>query len=577
MFGLSKKTAASPHENIFTVGIGGAAGDGTREAGASLAELLNDLNFEAFVSFDYPSLIRGGHNFSRVSFSGEKIYNDHSALDVLVALNEETLQVHKNELHKDAVVLADSFEKEDAERFGVNAVALPMKEFAQKIGAPPITRTSAALGAACYLLGFSLKDMIAVITEVFQNKSLDANLKLAEMGYEHLEKLQFRHWKKLTPQRTKGAELIDGNTAFAKGLVAAGLDFYIAYPMTPSSSILHFLAKQQKEYKIKVIQPESELAVVNMALGAAYAGKRAAIGSATGGFALMQEAFALSGMAELPLAVAVSQRYAPTTGAPTYTSQGDLQFILHSGHGEFPRIVFAPGDPEEAFACGAEALNLAWKYQSPVVVVLDRQLSESLETIPVPDPKSIKVERGKVQEKPPENYGRYKITEDGISPMVFPGTPGAVVKVDSYEHDESGITTEEAKAIQAMNDKRFAKARSIAKELGTHGTIKVYGDKNSRDVVVFWGSTKGAVLEAAKYLAKSAKLLQIIWMEPFDTEKVAAELGRAKTIVDVEANRAAQLAALIREKTGIKIDKKILRYDSRPFDPVELAEKINTL
>ena len=576
-FGSSKKTAASPHENIFTVNIGGAAGDGAREAGVSLAELLNDLNFEAFVSFDYPSLIRGGHNFSRVSFSGEKIHSDHSALDVLVALNEETLKVHRDELHKDAVVLADSFEKEDMERFGANAIVLPMKEFAQQIGAPPITRTSAALGAVCYLLGFSLDDVKAILNDVFKNKSLEANLKLAEMGYEHLEKLQFRHWKKLTPLRANNAELTDGNTAFGKGLVAAGLDFYFAYPMTPSSSILHFLAKQQKEYKIKVVQPESELAVVNMALGAAYAGKRTAVGTATGGFALMQEAFALSGIAELPLAIAVSQRYAPATGVPTYTSQGDLQFILHSGHGEFPRIVLAPGDPQEAFICGAEALNLAWKYQTPVIVLLDKQLSESLETIPALDPGKIKTERGKILEGAPQNYRRYEIAPDGVSPMVFPGTPGAVVKVDSYEHDESGLATDEAEMVKAMGDKRFAKADGIAKEMGTRETVKVYGDKNSRNVVVFWGSTKGAVLEAAKYLTKPAKLLQIVWMEPFDAEKVAAELSGAKTIIDVEVNRTAQLAALIREKTGIAVHKKILQYNARPFDPLELAEKIDNL
>jgi len=567
----------SPHENIFTVGIGGAAGDGAREAGASLAQFLTDLNFEVFVGFDYPSLIRGGHNYSRISFSGEKVHTDHAALDVLVALDETTLKIHKDELHKDTVVLADSFEKDDTDRFGANAIVLPMKEFAQKIGAPPITRTSVALGAACYLLGFSLQDMIPVITDIFKDKSLEANLKLAEMGYEHLEKLQFRHWKKLAPRRTEKAELTDGNTAFGDGLVAAGLDIYFAYPMTPSSGILHYLAKQQKELKIKVIQPESELAVINMALGAVYAGKRVAIGSATGGFALMQEAFGLAGIAELPIAIAVSQRYAPATGAATYTAQTDLQFLLHSGDGEFPRIVLAPGDPTEAFACGADALNLAWKYQLPVIVVLDRQLSESLEAVPVPDAKSVTIERGAILEQSPENYGRYKITDDGISPMAFPGTPGTVIKVNSYEHDESGLTTEEAKAIKAMNDKRFAKARGITGELGKHEGVKVYGDKKSRNVVVFWGSTKGAVLEAAKYLAKPAKLVQVVWMEPFDAAKVAAELKDAKVIIDVEANHTAQLAALIREKTGILIEKKILRYDSRPFDPLELAEAINHL
>ena len=574
MFG---KKSPSPHENVFTVGIGGAAGDGSREAGASLAQLLVDLGFEAYVGFDYPSLIRGGHNFSRVSFSGEKIHEDHAALDVLIAMNEETLQIHKGELHPDAVVLADGFEQSDLDRFGKNAVVLPIKEFAQQIGAPPITRTSVALGAACYLLGFSLDDMKRVLGDVFKSKSLEANLKLAEMGYEHLTKLQFRHWKKLTPLRTSKAELTDGNTAFAKGLAAAGLDFYLAYPMTPSTGILSYLAQRQKDYKIKVVQPENELAVINMALGAAYAGKRVAVGSATGGFALMQEAFSLAGMAEVPLAVAVSQRYAPATGAATYTAQADLQFILHSGHGEFPRIVIAPGDAEEAFAYGAQSLNLAWRYQTPVAVVLDRQLSENLQTTPTLTALPVKTERGKIQEKTTEPYSRYRATEDGVSPMAFPGTPGAVVKASSYEHDEGGIETENAEAIKKMNEKRFAKGQSMLKELAHHETVKVYGDKKSRNVIVFWGSTKGAVREAAKYLKKPAKLLQVIWMEPFDAERVAAELAGAKVIIDVETNHTAQLAALIREKTGVAVTKKVLQYDSRPFDPLLLTEKLNSL
>lgn len=586
-FGLSQKRLSSPHENVFTVGIGGAAGDGSLEAGASLAQLLTDVGFEAFVGLDYPSLIRGGHNYSRVSFSGEKMYEDHTALDVLIALTEETLKIHRNELHRDAVVLADSFEKSDFEKFGKNAVVLPMKEFAQQIGAPPITRSSVALGAACYLLGFQLSQITAVLKDVFKNKSMEANVKLGEMGYAHMEKLGFRHWKKLTPVRTAPAELLDGNTALAGGLVAAGLEYYFAYPMTPSSGILHYLAKQQKEYNIKVIQPESELAVINMALGAAYAGKRTAIGTATGGFALMQEAFSLAGMAELPLVVAVSQRYAPATGVPTYTSQGDLQFVLHAGHGEFPRIVLAPGDPDEAFACGARALNLAWKYQAPVIVLLDRQLSESLETTQLDlriAAAEVPVERGKILEKAPERYGRYRITDDGVSPMLFPGTPGAIVKADSYEHDEDGITTEEADMVKEMNEKRGAKAEAIAKELsrdaaqgGADAAVKIYGDPKSRNVVVFWGSTKGAVLEAAKYMEKPAKLVQIVWLEPFDVKRVVGELAGARMIVDVEANCTAQLAALIREKTGIAVQKKILRYDARPFDPLELAEKIEKI
>ncbi len=392
--------------------------------------------------------------------------------------------------------------------------------------------------------------------------------------------------------------------------------------MTPSTSILHFLAGKQKDSKLRVIQPESELSVINMALGMSYAGKRVAIGSATGGFALMQEALSFSGMAELPLVIAVSQRQAPATGLPTYSSQTDLRFAIHGGHGEFPRIVIAPGDAEESFALGAHALNLAWRYQLPVIVLMDKILSEHASTCLL-KPETIKIDLGlrstvvsasvipaqagiqgqtiKIESSNTldsrfrgndkmdetllsprgrggvQNYGRYQITKDGISPMAFPGTPNTIVKATSYEHDEAGITIEELEPTKAMLDKRAAKIDTISKSLDHHETVKVYGDKSSENVIVFWGSTKGSVLEAAKHLKKPAKLVQIVWLEPFDGKKVAHELAGAKKIINIECNRNGQLAALIREKTGIIATDMILRYDSRPFEPVALAEQINNI
>jgi 2-oxoglutarate ferredoxin oxidoreductase subunit alpha len=564
------------HKQIHTVLIGGAAGDGVREAGISLGQLLAKVGYEVFASVDYPSLIRGGHNCSRLSFSKEKITSDYANLDTLIALNEETVKLHMGELAENGVVFADSFEEEDKKKLGAHAVELPMSAFAKEIKALPIMRNSVALGATCYLLDLPLEMMIERLHLVFKEKGYEPNITLAKTGYEFMEKLNFRHPKQLYREKISDKkEFVEGNVAFAKGLAAAGLSFYISYPMTPSSSILHYLAKNQTDLSIKVIQPENELAVINMALGMSYAGKRAAIGTAGGGFALMQEAFSLAGMAELPLAVAVSQRQAPATGVATHTSQGDLQFVMHAGHGEFPRIVVAPGDAEEAFECGAAALNLAWKHQLPVIVLLDKQLSESLSTAKL-DAGKIKIENGEIIHEVDSRYGRYAITESGVSPMAFPGTPGVTVKVSSYEHDEDGITTEDPKLVKAMHDKRFAKAKGIKKEMARHAAVKVYGDPKSKDVIVFWGSTKGAVLEAAKHLDKPVKLLQIIWMVPFDSEKVVEELRGAKKIIDVEANRLAQLAMLIREKTGIEIRDKILRYDSQPFDTIELAEQLNT-
>ncbi len=604
-----------PNADVFTIGIGGAAGDGVREAGVSLGALLTDLGYEVYLSFNYPSLIRGGHNFSRLSFSKEKVWCDHSKLDVLIALNEETIKLHLSELNmgsvdfgipqtsevcgipkstdksfNSSVVFADKFEDEDIKNLGENAVVVPMKDTVKEIGAPEIARTSVALGALCYFLDLPLDLIRKILKDVFKNKSMEANIKLAEIGYEHLKKQNFRHSKRqmgtiCSPDSADGAHLssrlsafLDGNTAFGKGLQSAGLDFYVAYPMTPATSLLHFLAKEagEKNSKLKVIQPESELSVINMALGMSYAGKRVAIGSATGGFALMQEAFSFAGIAELPLTILVSQRQAPATGVPTYSSQTDLRFAIHAGHGEFPRIVIAPGDTEEAFQSGADSLNLAWKYQIPVISLMDKIISEHSATAFL-DTEKIKIEKGKVAEKPDENYGRYEITPDGISPMAFPGTPNTVVKVTSYEHDPRGITADEALPVKDMIEKRFAKQKTILDDLKNYETVKIYGDPNSENAIVFWGSTKGPVLEATKYLDKPVKLVQILWAEPFPAEKVSDALSECKKIINIECNHDGQMGALIKEKTGISVTDMILRYDSRPFEPVELAEQISKM
>lgn len=474
-------------ENIFTIGVGGAAGDGVKKAGIKIGMLLRDMGLEVYVSFEYPSLIRGGHNFARLSFSKNRIWCDYKELDVLVCLNEETKEIHKNELKNDAWVLSGLTPEK---------ISVKIKEF------------------------------------------------LSEKGFKENE------------QKNK-LDLIDGNTAFAKGLQAAGLDFYLAYPMTPATSILHYLAGKQTPEGLKVIQPENEISVINMALGMAYTGKRTAVGTASGGFALMQEAFSFAGMAELPLVVAVAQRQAPATGVPTHSSQSDLRFAIHAGHGEFPRIVLAPGDPEESFRAGVDALNLAWKFRIPVIVLLDKILSEHLMT-----------------SRPAAEIDMFEASPNF---QIFPGTPNVVVKVTSYEHTEDGITTDKPEEVKKMIDKRFEKMEKIENEMKDRENVKTYGDSASENAIVFFGSTKSPVLEAAKYLNKPAKLVQIVWLEPFDKERVLSELGGVKKIIGVEANRNGQLISLIREKTGIEITEKILKYDSRPFDPVALAEQINKI
>jgi len=558
---------------IFTVSLGGAAGDGVREAGNNLSQVLANAGFEVFQSFKYPSLIRGGHNYARISFAKEKVWNDHENIDVLVAMNEETIKTHLHCLRDDGVVFAEQFDDADRERLKNNAVQLPFTALAKQFNAPYIARSSVALGAFCYLIDIPLDEMIAVLSRVFKEKGAEANIALAKAGHDEMEKMGFRHYRRLAVEGAEPKTMIDGNTALAQGLKAAGLDLYIAYPMTPSTGILHYLAKMQKDFGIKVLQPENEIAGINMAIGAAYAGKRAAVGTATGGFALMQEAMSLAGMSETPVVVAVSQRSAPATGIPTHSSQADLRFAIHSGHGEFPRLVLAPGDPEEAFLCGANALNLAWKYQVPAIVLLDKHVSENMMTATI-DGSSIKAEKGRVAENK-EGYRRYAITDDGISPLAFPGTPGIAVKATSYEHDEQGIATEDAVEAEKMQDKRFAKGASLENEVGAHETIKVYGDPAAENAILFWGSGKTVLLEAAKYFEKPARLIQVIWMEPFDADRIIGALSGATNIIDFEYNHNGQLAGLLREQTGIVPSQAILRYDSKPFTPLELAEVVN--
>lgn len=560
---------------IKTIAIGGAAGDGIREAGTNFSEFLNELGYKTFSSFDYPSLIRGGHNFSRVSYSTEMVHADYMELDVLVAVNAESVHVHLNALRPHARVFVEEAYMNELENVHANLIPIPMIAIAKKCKAPQVARTSSAFGAYGYTLGLPLNRLKELADKVYANVGSEINVALVEEGYKHAKKLGIKCDECEVPEEHgEIGEVNDGNRAVAKGLLAAGLEAYVGYPMTPSTSTLQFLAKVAKKQDLKVVHPEDEIAVLNMALGMSYAGKRTAVGTANGGVALMQETLSLAGVSEIPVVIMESMRMGPATGVATHTSQGDLQFTLHVGHGEFPRFVVAPGDVEECFECAADALNIAWKYQMPAIILSDKHLSESYKSVNL-DPTSKGPDLGKRAVPVEGHYSRYKITEDGVSPLAFPGRPNTVVKATSYEHNEDGEATEDPVAVKAMQDKRFRKLNGLYEDFPWFPTVKTYGDLESDVVIVFWGSTKGAMLEAAKQLKTPAKLVQILWMEPFDADKVKFELEGARVLVDVEANHTAQLAALIREKTSIEIHNKVLKYDAQPFTPTELAADIN--
>jgi 2-oxoglutarate ferredoxin oxidoreductase subunit alpha len=403
-----------------------------------------------------------------------------------------------------------------------------------------------------------------VITDAVGHE-IDLNLKIAKHAYDRIE----TPLKPVPKLDQKPLPLVSGNEAISLGAVKAGLNMYIAYPMTPASAILHYLAANESELGVVTVHPESEIGVALMALGAAYAGARTMVGTSGGGFALMNEALSLSGQGELPIVIVEVQRPGPSTGVPTYTAQGDLAFVVHAGHGDILRVVLAPGDTEEAFYMAGMAMNLAWKFQIPAFVLSDKHLSESIFSFEG-DLDKIKPEKPLLWNNQGE-YKRYLDTQNGISPLAFPGNSSAIIKATSYEHDENGITTEEPEAIAQMQRKRQRKRNTLIDELKQYETVKVYGNPDSKTVLLCWGSTKGACIEVADAL--DLKVVQPLIMEPFPVDALKKALSGAEKVIDVEVNATGQLAKLV-SAHGICIDDMILRFDGRPFTVDVLLDNV---
>ena len=544
-----------------TITIGGKAGDGIKASGKIVTKVLNKMGYYLFLLDDYPSLIRGGHNFNKISFDKKPVLSHYNKIDVLIAFDKNTVLIHKKNLTKTGIIIYD----EDTLKVnGRNCIGIPSKTIVGKVGGIKIMRNMALLGALSYTLGISIEFLGKVLKEVYPSKYAQ-NIEIATKGFE-IAKSKTKPFIKLKSVGSPKTA-ITGNIAIAEGAVKSGLNAYFAYPMTPATSILHYLAKNSRRFHVKVVQPENEISVINMALGASYAGAKSMVGTSGGGFALMNEAVSLAGMSETPIVIVEVQRPGPSTGVPTYTSQADLNFVLNSGHGEFPKIVIAPGTNEQAFYNSGEALFLAWKFHLPVILVSDKHLGESIKTFEV-DAKKIRKANFKFS-KGGASYKRYKFSKDGISKIALPGTKDTIVKLSSYEHDEFGITVEDPEKVEKMQDKRFRLMDSVEKELENMETVKTYG--KGKNVIVTWGSSVGSVVEAAKNL-RNTKVLQIVYMKPFPTKKVVKILKRADKIACVEANGTGQLADLIKLNTGVSINKKILKYNSREFEPLLLLE-----
>ncbi len=537
--------------------IGGKAGDGTRQAGHVIASLLNRIGYRIFFYDDYPSLIRGGHNFSIVRASGKRIGAHKNNVDIIIALDQNTVDNHKHRLNEDGIILYDS-KKAEAQGLGIDFM-----DIVKALGGKPIMRNTAAIGALAGILNLEWSVLESDISSI--GKAVELNLRIARQAYDGIG----TPLKPLQKLDQKPLPLVTGNEAIALGAVKAGLNMYIAYPMTPASAILHYLAEHEDELGVVTVHPESEIGVALMALGSAYAGARTMVGTSGGGFALMTEALSLAGQSEIPMVIAECQRAGPSTGVPTYTMQADLNFVIHAGHGEFLRVVLAPGDAAEAFYTAGLAVNLAWKFQIPTFILSDKHVSESIFSFD-PDLDKVKPEKALLWDGQGE-YKRYLDTENGISPMAFPGNPDAIVKVTSYEHDENGITTEESGQIARMQKKRLRKKNALSDELEKYDIVKTYGNPDAKTALLCWGSTKGACIEVAEML--DLKVVQPLVLEPLPVESLKKALSGLEKIIDVEVNATGQLAKLIAGQ-GVCIDDMILRFDARPFTVDDLLENV---
>jgi 2-oxoglutarate ferredoxin oxidoreductase subunit alpha len=542
----------------ISVLIGGKAGDGINSAGALVARLLNTLGYSVYLYFDYPSLIRGGHNFAIIRGSDQDIGTSRRTVDFILALNNETIDRHRNRTRPDTAIIFN------ADLVKTSGQGVPVTAILTDEHAPPIMGNSAIIGGFAKAAGIDWDSVVAVFNSSLP-KAVDLNLKVAKRAYEQLQVVR-PVGKGPNPPRS----LLTGNEAIGLGMVKGGLDAYVSYPMTPSSSLLHFLAENQEKFGVRVVHPENEIGVILMALGFVYAGKRAAVGTSGGGFCLMTEGLSLAGMAELPLVLVVSQRTGPSTGLPTYTGQSDLQFICHAGQGEYPRLVVAPGDTGEALIWSEIAMNVAWKFQVPAFILSDKTLSEgTYSTSPADIPDTL-------FPAPPSwsgiiPYLRYADVPSGVSPLASPGMKGAVVKVNSYMHDEAGITTEDASLVNQMTNKRLRKGEGLAEEMQGYPSVAVSGNPEATTAVLCWGSTKGVCNEIAQDLG--LRVIRPIVLLPFPAGEIKKALTGIKNVIAAEENATAQLACLA-EQHGIAVQHRILQYDGRPFDPEDLHKKV---
>lgn len=557
-------------EKVYTIKIAGPAGLGIKSIGQIFSKILIDHGFNLADYSEYPSLVRGGHNTYQISFSKGKVFAPHYSVDLFFSILGGHWQQHRSEFNSKTLIFSDeTLNKSDLKK-GI-FYNLPLKELANEIGSPVVANTI-SLGVAIYLLGLDFGVCQDIVCSFYKNFA-NLNYRALESGYKYAANNFSKSKLKIENnfKKTKNSHFYEGNESFGWGFLKGNGNFYSAYPMTPATGTMHFLAAKSVSIdSLKVIHAEDEIGAANIAVGAAFAGARAATGTSGGGFALMNEAVSYCGIAEIGLVFYLVSRPGPATGLPTWTAQGDLLHAIYSGHGEFPKVVLAPGDIDESFQMGYQSLNLAAKLQTPIIVVSDKFLAESGASSPDLSQVKVKIENGDIETKPDISFKRYQFTKNGISPRTLPGIKNGQFLANSYEHDESGFSTEDA----ILSEKMFNK-RQLKNKLAISITPKAnfFGSKEAKKLIISWGSTKGPILEALKEMSNKSEyaFLQIktLWPINPDLEKI---VNAYKEIIVIENNGTNPLVTLLKSQFNFNPTQIISQNNGRPFFPEDIIK-----
>jgi len=560
--------------------MGGAAGQGLDTIVQLLGKALAREGYQLFTCKDYMSRVRGGHNFSLLRVAEKAPRAPLEKVDLLLALNEESYFLHRHKLAPGSRVIYDdrrfALPDEEADR----GIPVPLQELAGKAGGAVLANT-VALGVLLVTLGLETSTMNKLLEESFaHSRELARNNKAAlKAGYEAAAAFCAPCFA--MPPAAEGMRgkllYMNGNQVLGMSALASGCRFLSAYPMTPATGIMNYLAGKQSTCEVVVEQAEDEIAAINMALGGSYAGLRSMVSTSGGGFSLMVEGLSLAGMTETPLVVFVAMRPGPATGLPTRTEQGELNFVIHAGHGEFPRAVLSASSMEDAFYRLNKAFELADKYQVPVIFLSDQHFADSGRSLPPFDFSRLEYNRYLVEkeEEVESPYRRYSLTESGVSPRILPGMfPNEVVLVDSDEHSEKGNIIEDAHTRKAMVEKRRSKMQSIEVEMEEPF---FYGSAKPDLLLLGWGSTYGALRETVDILLErklEAALLHFTDLWPLPTREVEKLLPEVEKSFCVEGNSSGQFAALLKSQSGLSVDHRVLKYDGRPFYAEEILEEV---